>query len=63
MWSPVDAKLYSKGKNLGTTNDLDQWFLNLATHLGLVVNQNFKNEKYVSVLWVSKKWETVIDKS
>lgn len=28
----------------------------------VVVNQNFKNEKYVSVLWVSKKWETVIDK-
>lgn len=28
----------------------------------VVVNQNFKNEKDVSVLWVGKKWETVIDK-
>ena len=34
MWSPVDAKLCNKGKNFGTTNDVDQWFLNLATHLG-----------------------------
>lgn len=32
MWSPEDAKLCNKGKNLGTTNDVDQWFLNLATH-------------------------------
>ena len=28
----------------------------------VVVNQIFKNEKYISVLWVGKKWETVIDK-
>lgn len=34
MWSPLDSKLRDKRKNLGTTNDLDQWFLNLTSDVG-----------------------------
>lgn len=63
MWSPLDSKLCDKGTTLSTTNDLDQWFLNLAVHLGQWLSTSIlKNEIYVSVLWLGKKWETVIDK-
>lgn len=63
MWLPLDSKLCDKGKTLSTTNDLDQWFLNLTVHLGQWLSTSIlKYEIYVSVLWLGKKWETVIDK-
>lgn len=63
MWSTLDSMLFDKRRNLSTTNDLDQWFLNLAAHLGQWLSTRIlKYEKCVSVFWVGKKWETVIDK-
>lgn len=64
MWSLLDSKRYDKGRNLSTTNDLVQWFLNLAAHLYQWLSTGvLKYERYMLVLWLGKKWKTVIDKN
>lgn len=63
MWSLPDSKQCDKVRNLSATYDLVRWFLNLAAHLYRWLSTSIlKNERYVLVLWLGKKWKTVIDK-
>lgn len=63
MWSLPDSKQCDKVRNLSTTYDLVRWFLNLAAHLYRWLSTSIlKYERYVLVLWLGKKWKTVIDK-